>query len=314
MKLKFTDEELQIAKSVDLTQVASHLGYTVKRIGQNHTLKEMDSVRIYNRTNWYRWSSKIGGSQIDFLVVICGMEFKEAILWLLDFAGYKHSEPGNGKSQLTNQVTNLPKAEKLPFLLPAPASDNRMLYAYLNEKRKIGIAVIDYFINRGLIYESYPHHNIVFIGKDAGGVARFAHMRGTNSSFKCDVAGSDKNYGFNIANSESDHLNIFESGIDLMSYADLYEEFWTNKLALGMLGDAPIDTFLIEHPQITSLNFFLDADEPGKKASRRMRKKYDGLGYRVTDSTPEISYKDYKDLNEWLVAIRLGPANLSVLM
>ena len=51
---RFTDEELAIAKSVDLCAVAESLGYTVKRIGKYHTLKEMDSIRIYNRSHWYR--------------------------------------------------------------------------------------------------------------------------------------------------------------------------------------------------------------------------------------------------------------------
>ena len=75
---RFTDEELAIAKSVDLCAVAESLGYTVKRIGKYHTLKEMDSIRIYNRSHWYRWSRQFdkgnnGGSQIDFLRVFCGM-------------------------------------------------------------------------------------------------------------------------------------------------------------------------------------------------------------------------------------------------
>ena len=44
----FSAEELALAKSVDLTAVAASLGYTVKKIGRYHTLKEMDSIRIYN--------------------------------------------------------------------------------------------------------------------------------------------------------------------------------------------------------------------------------------------------------------------------
>ena len=91
--MRFTEDELAIAKSVDLCQVAASLGYTVQRIGKYHTLKEMDSIRIYDRTNWYRWSRSSekgnnGGSQIDFLRVFEGMSIKEAVFWLLDFAGY----------------------------------------------------------------------------------------------------------------------------------------------------------------------------------------------------------------------------------
>lgn len=106
---RFTDEELAIAKSVDLCAVAESLGYTVKRIGKYHTLKEMDSIRIYNRSHWYRWSRQFdkgnnGGSQIDFLRVFCGMSVKEAVFWLLDFAGYRRIEKPV-KQPLVHQVS-----------------------------------------------------------------------------------------------------------------------------------------------------------------------------------------------------------------
>ena len=99
----FTAEELALAKSVDLTAVAASLGYTVKKIGRYHTLKEMDSIRIYNRTNWFRWSREHdrgnnGGSQIDFLRVFAGMEVKDAVFWLLDFSGYRRDGDWEKKS------------------------------------------------------------------------------------------------------------------------------------------------------------------------------------------------------------------------
>ena len=69
MEGRFTEEELAIAKSVDLCAVAESLGYTVKRIGKYHTLKEMDSIRIYDRSHWYRWSrqfdKRISSSRSD---------------------------------------------------------------------------------------------------------------------------------------------------------------------------------------------------------------------------------------------------------
>ena len=54
----FTQEELAIAKSVDLTDVARNLGYTVKKVGNYFTLIEIDSLRIYNRRSWFRWSKE----------------------------------------------------------------------------------------------------------------------------------------------------------------------------------------------------------------------------------------------------------------
>lgn len=80
--MRFTEEELEIAKRVDLCAVASHLGYTVKRIGKYHTLKEMDSIRIYDRSHWFRWSRQYdtgqnGGSQIVILQIL---PIKKALL------------------------------------------------------------------------------------------------------------------------------------------------------------------------------------------------------------------------------------------
>lgn len=47
----------------------------------------MDSIRIYNKSHWFRWSRQYekgenGGSQIDFLRVFAGMDItvKEAVV------------------------------------------------------------------------------------------------------------------------------------------------------------------------------------------------------------------------------------------
>ena len=135
--MRFTEEELALAKQVDLCRVAEHLGYTVKRIGQYHTLKEMDSIRIYNRSHWCRFSRRYekgenGGSQIDFLRVFAGMDVKEAVFWLLDFAGYRRQES-------VRDIKNLAPAEekeeqRKPFILPEPAGSNGYLYRYLEQE------------------------------------------------------------------------------------------------------------------------------------------------------------------------------------
>ena len=144
MEGRFTEEELAIAKSVDLCAVAESLGYTVKRIGKYHTLKEMDSIRIYDRSHWYRWSRQFdkgnnGGSQIDFLRVFGGMSVKEAVFWLLDFAGYRRIE-STGNQPLVHQVTKKQPQERKPFVLPQPAGDNSYLISYLNNERGISKA------------------------------------------------------------------------------------------------------------------------------------------------------------------------------
>ena len=108
-------------------------------------------------------------------------------------------------------------------------------------------------------------------------MTRFASMRGVfdkqGKPFKCDVTGNDKNYGFNMVNENSTELVVFEAAIDLMSYVDIFTDYESNKLALGMLADAPLETFLREHPQITSIRFCLDGDETGEKSSSRTYEK-----------------------------------------
>ena len=58
------------------------------------------------------------------------------------------------------------------------------------------------------------------------------------------------------------------------SYVDIFTDYESNKLALGMLADGPLETFLREHPQVTSIRFCLDRDEPGRKAAAELMRKY----------------------------------------
>lgn len=303
----FTPEELALAKSVDLTAVAASLGYTVKKIGRYHTLKEMDSIRIYDRTNWFRWSRKHekgnnGGSQIDFLRVFADMEVKEAVFWLLDFSGYRRNgDWEQKKAGVYVGKKHFTEEKKKKFVLPVPARNNDYLYSYLTGDRALDRHTVEYFVRCGLIYEEKSHHNIVFKGNDVQGKTRFASMRGVfdreGKAFKCDVAGNDKNYGFNIWYGNSDEVMVFEAAIDLMSYAEIRGDYVTNKLALGMLSDAPLATFLEEHPKVRKISFCLDNDGPGREAAEALMDKYYGLDYEVEDCPPPKPFKDY---NKWL--------------
>ena len=309
--MRFTEEELAIAKRVDLCEVASYLGYTVKRIGKYHTLKEMDSIRIYDRSHWFRWSKQYdvgenGGSQIDFLRVFAGMKVKEAVFWLLDFAGYHRTDLNKITICKERMVTHQKKIGKPKnFVLPEFAGSNAHIYQYLKTERGIAGEVIDLFVNLGLLYEAKKYHNLVFVGKDKFGTPRFASMRGiydrNGKSFKCDVAGNDKRYGVNVVQEDSKKIIIFEAAIDLMSYMTLFPEERENMLALGMLGDAPLETFLKEHEQVCMIQFCLDNDEPGRKATDKLIWKYQGFGYEVNSIQPPSQFKDF---NAWLVAVR----------
>ena len=115
-----------------------------------------------------------------------------------------------------------PPPERKPFRLLLRHRDNRRVVVYL-QSRGIDKEVILDCINSGNLYEVKGFHNCCFIGRDECGKARYAALRGTAGSFKCDVEGSDKEYGFAIPPHDSNNheVAVFEAPIDALSHRTL---------------------------------------------------------------------------------------------
>ena len=61
-------------------------------------------------------------------------------------------------------------------------------------------AIIQHCIDKGLIFESLPYHNLVCVGFDEKNTPRYASYRATNDRRVLgDCSGSDKHYSFRIA-------------------------------------------------------------------------------------------------------------------
>ncbi len=313
--MKFTDEELEIARSVDLVSIAERQGFTVKRVGSYYTLKEHDSIRIKNRRSWLRFSVPEGqdghsGDNIEFLRQFCYMDFREAVIYLLNEAGYRYEDKSfKDDTSRKNHERRKEEQKKEPegkgvFVLPEPNDNYRRLYAYLLKTRCLSKEMVDWFVKKKLIYETRRYHNVVFIGRGSFGTARFASMRGTvdnyGNPFKGDVENNDKTYGFNVRNKKNKEVKVFEAAIDLMSYMDYKRDGQSNKLALGSTWDGALDRFLLENPQIKRISLYLDNDKAGRKAAALIRKKYIEIGYHVKVRFPPHG----KDWNEFLVAER----------
>ncbi len=309
---KFTGEELRIAKSVDLVDLAAHMHVPLKKKGRYYYVDGMDSFLIFNRATWYRYSRGIGGSTIDFLMYLENMTFKEAVSCLLDFAGYIRKEgcatelPDGIREERKASENKNPESDRVPFILPEKAPDCRYLYGYLMKQRKLSKEVIRYWLEKGMMYESLPYHNIVFLGRDASGKVRFASQRGTRDAygkpFKGDVPGNDKQYGVNIINLQSEEINVYEAAIDAMSDMDLRKDYTTGILALGMVSDGPLKKTLEEYTHIRKINFCLDNDLPGREAARKLAGKYAQAGYETGIRFPPYG----KDFNEFLQGERKG--------
>ena len=288
---------MEIARSTDLPELLTALGYTVTRIGRYHSTKEMDSLRIKNRRTWYRYSEQTGGDAITFLQHFCGKSFPEAVEYLLGFHGRARDAPAPDKQP----VPQKPKPEPPTlFLLPPANLDNRRVYAYLR-KRGIAAQVIQGFLSAGLLYEDAVHHNCVFVGYDRNGKGVFANQRGTydrdGNSFKGDVPGSDKSVGFRLPyDPERTTVYVFEAPIDLMSYCTLHRELQRNAVALCCLHDGALATYLSENPGLKRIALCLDNDKWGLAAAERIREKYTGKGYAVETVLPPAG----KDWNAYL--------------
>lgn len=290
------DAEIAAANDTDLPDLLASLGYQVRRVGSYYTTKEMDSLRIWNRRTWYRYSEATGGDAIAFLCHFHGLSFPEALRYLLAFNGCPADVPGPLPIQRTRPP---PRREgPVPFVLPPPNGDNERVRAYLLE-RGVAPGIIDDFINMGLLYEDREHHNCVFVGRDSAGKAVFAARRGTYDrggvAFRGDVAGSDKRVAFRVpCDPTLDRVAAFEAPIDLMSWFTLYGK--TNAVALCGLYDGPLGTYLADYPHIRRILLCLDADGPGRVAAGKLGAKYRGLGYITEERLPPSG----KDWNEYL--------------
>ena len=168
-------------------------------------------------------------------------------------------------------------ASSQDFRLPEKNEDNEMIVKYLTESRELEKNLVMEWIVRGDIYEEKKHHNVVFVGRDADGIPRYAHCRGTGEiKYRGDVAGSDKAFGFCHRGTDN-QLFVFEAAIDLLSF----------------ISSAALMAFLSERPQITSVFLCLDNDQAGNEACEKLAGEI-SEGYSVIRLKP--SRKDWNEI------------------
>jgi hypothetical protein len=198
-------------------------------------------------------------------------------------------------------------------MMPELNSNTKAVVKYLMG-RGIHPEVIDYCLTHRLLFESGQYHNAVFVGYDTDGKARYAALRGTMGSYKGEVTGSDKRYSFSIVeNRSAETVHLFESAIDLMSYATLLHmtgRDWKQDALLSLAGvyktkrenvvPVSLSRFLTDYPGIKTLRLHLDNDEIGRGAAKGIM---DGLKdkYEILDEPPRYG----KDVNDAL-QLRLG--------
>ena len=278
--MQYTEEQIARANQTDLASFLNARGEQLVKSGREYRWKKHDSVTV-SGNRWYRHRQNKGGYPVDFVMEFYHATFPEAVKMLIDEEG-----EGRQKSCL---------APSPDFRLPEKSETNETVIKYLTEIRRLEKDLVEEWIAGGNIYEEKKHHNVVFVGRDADGIPRYAHCRGTGGiKYRGDVAGSDKSYGF-CHRGEDNQLFVFEAAIDLLSFIQLFPKDWKKRsyLSLGGVSSVALMTFLSERPQITSVFLCLDNDHAGNEACEKLAGEIPD-GYRVIRLKP--ARKDWNEI------------------
>lgn len=299
-----TPEQIAKAKEFDLlTYLQRFEPRELVRVGGNTwCTREHDSLKISNG-KWHWFSRGIGGrSALDYLIKVKGFPFTRAV------------EELSGRAAETPPVFHATKPKPTEeFVLPELNNSTDTVVKYLTG-RGIHPNILDYCLSNKLLFETKKYHNALFAGYDGKGEIKYAALRGTAGDFKGEVYGSDKRYSFSVAeNTGAASVHLFESAIDLLSYATLMKmrgRDWQydNLLSLGGVcrnmreGTLPIalGQYLKNRPSTGTVFLHLDDDETGRIAAAEITRCLEGR-CEVVNQPPSRG----KDVNE-LLQIRLG--------
>ena len=296
--IPFTDEQKQLANSVNLAEYLRVRGEKLERVGIEHKLiyydgsGKHDSITIRG-SKWFDHKNQTGGRAIKFMQEFYDMDFQTAVQELLGqrVTPLSHSPP-----------KAIAKEEKKEFRLPQANTNMHRVYAYLIKQRFISADIITYFAKQHTLYEDKTHHNAVFVGLNEKGVPKQAHKRSTNSvggTFRITCGGSDTRYSF-AHFGEDERLYVFEAPIDMLSFLTLYPNDWQKHSCIAMNGvyENAVLTALKNHSNLSEVILCVDNDEGGIEAVDRLRDILNENGY----SNVKRLAPPYKDWNEVLKA------------
>lgn len=300
-------EVITEAKRMDLLTYLREFepGELVKFSRNTYTTKTHDSLKISNG-KWMWWSRGIGGkSALDYLIKVRGMDFVEAVQTIM----------GNGSvSYPTYENSN--SYEQQPLLLPERSPSSNVVVEYLFG-RGIDYEIINECLDKELIIESLPYHNVVFIGYDENKEPKYAAYRATNQSrIMGDCTGSKKQYSFRLTAENTGEVHLFECAIDLLSYATLLKldgKDWRQFNLVSLAGvyspkqkiedskvPVTLSRLLEKDKTIRRIVLHLDNDVAGRKATKALQTILP-KEYEVVDEPPAYG----KDVNDYLCK-RLG--------
>ncbi|WP_201336592.1 DUF3991 domain-containing protein [Streptococcus suis] len=224
---------IKAVKQKAILDVAESLGYSFRRLsGHIYEHPDHDSFRIFADTNTFKWFSRdIQGAVIDFVQLVAGVTFKEAVSYL---------ETGDFEQAKLIEETYQ------PFQYYLHEEPFQQACTYLNEVRGLSDQIINTFGRQGLLAEAtYQAESVlVFKSYDHNGVLQAASLQGLVKNeerhkrgyLKKIMKGSHGHVGISFDIGNPKRLIFCESVIDMMSYYQLHHKQLSDIRLISMEG------------------------------------------------------------------------------
>lgn len=285
--IHYSQEQKDRARTTDLVALLERQGEKLKRSGHEYQWRDGSNKVTIRGNLWYHQYEEVGGDAIDFVRKFYNKDYPEAMEYLL-----------NGYGGTLTAAPPMQREQK-KFEMPLRNDNMRRVYAYLLHQRGLNRDIVNAFAHRQMIFESLPHHNVVFVGYDNDGIPRHAHKRGSGSqsTYKGNAEGSIPEFSFHW-NGTSNKIFLFEAPIDMLSYISMYPQDWQQHTyaASCSVADRVLFQCLKDNPNIKEVYLCLDNDDAGQNACKRISDKLFVQGYRTEILTPS-----HKDWNEDLI-------------
>lgn len=224
---------IKAVKQKAILDVAESLGCSFRRLsGHIYEHPDHDSFRIFADTNTFKWFSRdIQGDVIDFVQLVAGVSFKEAVSYL---------ETGDFEQAKLIEETYKPFQY---YLHEEPFQQARF---YLKDIRGLSDQTINTFGRQGLLAQAtYQAESVlVFKSYDHNGTLQAASLQGLvkneekyNRGYLKKIMKDSKGHvgiSFDIGNPK--RLVFCESVIDMMSYYQLHNKQLSDVRLISMEG------------------------------------------------------------------------------
>ncbi|MBS4749594.1 toprim domain-containing protein [Granulicatella sp. zg-ZJ] len=325
----FTDEQIAQAKSIsiedyilknNIADILQNSNKYMKISIAGHDSIVINKVKNYFVHNGNSQDKNARGSIIDFIQYFENKSFYEAVDTLLNDTYTVHDSRTYDKEDT--------------FVYPKQNDVTRITQAkdYLIHVRQLDEEIVDYCFENGYAVQN-KYNAVVFrwfehgqptnkiVGGSLQGTVYNEEKYGKRGTFKGVLEYSKQEVGFHITKGIPNHIYVFESTIDALSYWSLHKETLTNHFKLVSM-DGLKDSVVFHHLRETlthpdtkdvTLTLCVDNDKPGIDFAQKIEEKLNQSkdvymkGNQQYRFTHELDIpKNFKDYNEQLVSLKQG--------